>query len=167
MDHISQPHFEKITPDRRELIAQEKLSDALDALIRFEDNEKTEHKSWINGLSEGVLVETEHKSWINGLSEGVLVDYIFLAIHDFATSKGINPEDAESRLDIAMHFDAHFRKGVNPLRGLETSYDFTAFPEVETVTPTELQAQECSSYQSIQDEYATAAKVGYEALADL
>ena len=150
MDHISQPHFEKITPDRRELIAQEKLSDALDALIRFEDNEKTEHKSWINGLSEGVLV-----------------DYIFLAIHDFATSKGINPEDAESRLDIAMHFDAHFRKGVNPLRGLETSYDFTAFPEVETVTPTELQAQEFSSYQSIQDEYATAAKVGYEALADL
>ena len=150
MDHISQPHFEKITPDRRELIAQEKLSDALDALIRFDDHEKAEHKSWINGLSEGVLV-----------------DYIFLAIHDFATSKGINPEDAESRLDIAMHFDAHFRKGVNPLRGLETSYDFTAFPEVETVTPTELQAQEFSSYQSIQDEYATAAKVGYEALADL
>jgi hypothetical protein len=149
MDHIAQPHFETVTPDRRELITQQKLSEALDALIRFEDREKTEHNSWIDGLA------------------GTLVDNIILAIHDFATSKGINPEDAESRLDIAKHFDAHLLNGVNPLRGLETSYDFTAFPEVESITPTELEAQVFSSYQSIQDEYATAAKVGYEALADL
>ncbi|MCX6729062.1 MAG: hypothetical protein NTV95_00220 [Candidatus Saccharibacteria bacterium] len=149
MDHISQPNFETVTPDRRELIAQQKLSDAMDSLIRFEDREKTEHNSWINGLV------------------GALVDNIIFAIHDYATSNGISPEDVESRLDIAKHFDAHLRNGDNPLRGLQTSYDFTAYPEIESITPTELEAQVFSSYQSSPDEYAIAAKVGYEALADL
>jgi hypothetical protein len=50
MDIITQANFEIVTPDRRELIAQQKLSDALDALIRFEEREKTEHNSWINEL---------------------------------------------------------------------------------------------------------------------
>ena len=149
MDHISQPNFEIVTPDRRELIAQQKLSDAMDALIRFEDREKTEHNSWMYKLV------------------GALADNIILYIHDYATSNGIDPEDVESRLDMAKHFDAHLRNGDNPLRGLQTSYDFTALPELESITPTELEAQVFSSYQSIQDEYATAAKVGYEALADL
>jgi hypothetical protein len=149
MDIISQPHFETVTPDRRELIAQQKLSEALDALIRFEDREKTEHNSWIDELG------------------GALVDNIILAIHDFATSKGINPEDAESRLDIAKHFDAHLRNGGNPLRGLETSYDFISCPVTETITPSEVEVQSFSSYQISTDEYATAAMVGYEALADL
>jgi len=149
MDLITQPNFEIVTPDSRGLIAQKKLSDAMDALIRFEEREKTEHNSWISELV------------------GALADNIILSIHDYATSNGIDPEDVESRLDMAKHFDAHLRNGDNPLRGLETAYDFTARPEIESITPTDLEAQVFSSYQSSTDEYAIAAKVGYEALADL
>ena len=146
----TQPLFESGIPrDERLFAAQQRLSETMDALITFDAHERTESTTWITEL------------------RGALIDNIMLAVHEYATSKGVDSEDEQTRLDIARHFDAHLRFGHNPLQGLETVYDPTMNAPEHVFSVTEAQAHEFASFQAVTNHYSEAAQVGYEELADL
>ena len=146
----TQPLFESAIPrDERLFGAQQKLSETMDALLTFDSHEKTESNIWITEL------------------RGALVDNIMLAVHEYATSKGVDSEDEQTRLDVARHFDAHLRRGHNPLHGLETVYEPSKNPPEEMFPISEAQSREFASFQELTMHYTVAAQVGYEELADL
>lgn len=146
----TQPLFESALPRDEHLFgSQQKLSETIDALISFDNHEKTETTTWITEL------------------RGALIDNIMLAVHEYATSLGIDESDEQKRLDVARHFDAHIRYGHNPLRDLETMYDPVQNPPKELYDVTDEQARDFASFQALTLHYSQAAQVGYEELRDL
>lgn len=146
----TQPLFESAIPRNEQLFgAQKKLSEAMDALITFDCHKQSDESAWIAEL------------------RGALVDNIMLAVHDYATNKGIEENDEQTRLDIARHFDAHLRNAHNPLRDLETIYDPLTNPPEELFPVTEEQKHNFSSFQTLAMQYAKSAQLGYEELANL
>ena len=146
----TQPLFESALPrDERLFSVQQKLSETMDALITFDGHEQTESNEWISEL------------------RGALVDNIMLAVHEYATSVGIEESDEQTRLDVARHFDAHLRSGINPLRDLNHIYDPAKNPPTQLFPLSEEQSQDFASFQTLTLQYSEAAQVGYEELADL
>jgi hypothetical protein len=150
MNLETQPLFESAIPRNERLFrAQKKLSETMDALITFDGHKQSEESSWIAEL------------------RGALVDNIMLAVHDYATSKGIEENDEQTRLDVARHFDAHLRNGHNPLRDLETIYDPLTNPPEVLFPVSEEQKRDFNSFQTLTLQYAASAQTGYEDLANL
>jgi|GEM_PF-2087881 len=150
MNLETQPLFESAIPRNERLFgAQKKLSETMDALITFDSHKQSEESSWIAEL------------------RGALVDNIMLAVHDYATSKGIGENDEQTRLDVARHFDAHLRNDHNPLRDLETIYDPLTNPPEVLFPVSEEQKCDFNSLQTLTLQYAASAQTGYEDLANL
>ncbi len=117
-----------------------------------------------------LLVHDEQRDWMPGMRE-FCVDAIFAAVHRFATLGGIDPDNTNTRLELAVAIDSQIRFSDKPnpfiTNGTCTPDYIISLPRQGESAPTDEEVKDFFLAADNLRSYAESARKGLEELACL